>query len=118
MPVAQQLLSHFDGIEQHEPIEDITHNPLHSYDYQKRETTAVLNIGGKNVPIVLADFSQKKEITPASFFALGYNYSVPLDKWHISDMAADYVFVGNNDIDFEVPGTLGVIYNFNKCLYC
>ena len=114
MPVAQQLLSHFKGIEQHEPIEDITHNPLHSYDYQKRETNAVLNIGGKNVPIVLADFCQKKKITPASFFALGYSYSVPLDKWHISDMAADYVFVGNNDIDFEVPGTLGVIYNFNK----
>jgi (E)-4-hydroxy-3-methylbut-2-enyl-diphosphate synthase len=29
-------------------------------------------------------------------------------------MAADYVFVGNNDINFEVPGTLGVIYNYNK----
>ena len=24
------------------------------------------------------------------------------------------VFVGNNDIDFEVPGTLGVIYNYKK----
>ena len=29
-------------------------------------------------------------------------------------MAADYVFVGNHDIDFEVPGTLGVIYNYKK----
>ena len=114
MPVAQQLLSHFDGIEHHQPIEDITHNPLHSYDYQKRETNAVLNIGGKNVPVVCADFRQKKKINPASLFALGYSYSVPLDKWHISDMAADYVFVGNNDIDFEVPGTLGVIYNYKK----
>ena len=27
-------------------------------------------------------------------------------------MAADYVFVGNHDIEFEVPGTLGVIYNY------
>ena len=38
MPVAQKLLSNFDGIEQHEPIEEITINPLHSYDYKKRET--------------------------------------------------------------------------------
>lgn len=114
MPVAQKLLSHFKGIESHEKIEEITQNPLHSFDYKKRESHTVLNIGGKNVPIVKADFCLKKKITPASFFALGYSYSVPLDKWHISDMAADYVFVGDHDIDFEVPGTLGVIYNYKK----
>ena len=90
MPVAQQLLSHFDGVEEHDSIEEINKNPLHSFDYQKRESNTVLNVGGKNVPVVMADFCLKKKITPASFFALGYNYSVPLDKWHISDMAADY----------------------------
>ena len=87
---------------------------LFRFDYQKRETAEVLNIGGKNVPIVMVDFCLKEKITPASFFALGSNYSVPLDKWHISDMAADYVFVGNHDVDFEVPGTLGIIYNYKK----
>tara|TARA_B100000683_G_scaffold225367_1_gene223924 strand:- start:52 stop:1965 length:1914 start_codon:yes stop_codon:yes gene_type:complete len=114
MPVAQQLLSHFEEVEDHEFIEEIEKNPLHSFDYKKRESNTVLNIGSKNVPIVMADFCLKKKITPASFFALGYNYSVPLDKWHISDMAADYVFVGDNDIDFEIPGTLGIIYNYNN----
>ncbi|MBT4217658.1 MAG: (E)-4-hydroxy-3-methylbut-2-enyl-diphosphate synthase [Flavobacteriales bacterium] len=116
MPVAQKLLSHFNGIEQHEKIEEITKNPLHSFDYVKRETDEVLNIGGKNVPIVMADFCLKERITAASLFALGYNYSVPLDKWHISDMAADYVFVGNHDVNFEVPGTLGIICNYKKWL--
>jgi (E)-4-hydroxy-3-methylbut-2-enyl-diphosphate synthase len=116
MPVAQKLLSHFNGIEQHEKIEEITNNPLHSFDYVKRETDEVLNIGGKNVPIVMADFCLKEKITAASLFALGYNYSVPLDKWHISDMAADYVFVGNHDVNFEVPGTLRIIFNYQKWL--
>ena len=114
LPVAKNLLSHFNGIEEHDYIEKIIKNPIHSFDYKKRETNEVLNIGGKNVPIVIADFCFKKEITPASLFSLGSNYSVPLDKWHISDMAADYVFVGNNDIDFEIPGTLGIIYNYKK----
>jgi len=114
LPVAKNLLSHFKGIEKHEEIKKITENPLHAFDYQKRNTNQVLNIGSRNVPIVMADFCLKEKITPASFFALGSNYSVPLDKWHISDMAADYVFVGNHDIDFEVPGTLGVIYNYKK----
>ena len=43
----------------------------------------------------MADFCLKDNISPASFFALGSTYSVPLDKWHITDTAADYVFVGN-----------------------
>ena len=67
----------------------------------------------ENPPIVKADFSLKKKITPASFFALGYNYSIPLDKWHISDMAADYVFVGNHDLILKYR-TLGVIYNYKN----
>ena len=114
LPVAKNLLSHFKGIEKHEEIKKITKNPLHAFDYQKRNTNQVLNIGSRNVPVVMADFCLKEKITPASLFALGSNYSVPLDKWHISDMAADYVFVGNHDIDFEVPGTLGIIYNYKK----
>ena len=114
LPVAKNLLSHFKGIEKHEEIKKITENPLHAFDYQKRNTNQVLNIGSRNVPVVMADFCLKEKITPASLFALGSNYSVPLDKWHISDMAADYVFVGNHDIDFEVPGTLGIIYNYKK----
>jgi len=114
IPVAQMLLNHFKQIKDHNKIDKIKQNPLFSFQYKKRETNTVLNIGGKNAPVVKADFSLKKNITPASFFALGYNYSIPLDKWHITDMAADYVFVGDHDLDFEVPGTLGVIYNYKK----
>ncbi|MDA7578297.1 (E)-4-hydroxy-3-methylbut-2-enyl-diphosphate synthase [Flavobacteriales bacterium] len=114
IPVAQNLLKHFEGIEEHDSIRKITKNPLHSFDYKRRKTNEVLNIGGGNVPIVMADFCLKEKITAASFFAVGSNYSVPLDKWNLTDMAADYVFVGNHDLDFEVPGTLGVIYNYKK----
>ena len=114
LPVAKNLLSHFNELENHAEIKKIIKNPLHSFDYHKRNTKEVRNIGGGNVPIVMVEFCLKEKITPASFFALGSNYSVPLDKWHISDMAADYVFVGNHNVDFEVPGTLGVIYNYKK----
>ena len=100
----------------HETISDISNNPLTPFEYNKRKTNSVLNIGGKNVPVVVHDFCAKEKITPASFFALGYNYSIPLDKWNISDMACDYVFLGNKVIDFEVPGTLGLIYNYKSWL--
>ena len=114
IPVAEKLLNHFKGIESHEDIDTIIKNPLDSFKYSRRKTNEVLNIGGGNAPIVMADFCLKETITAASFFGIGSNYSIPLDKWHINDLAADYVFVGNHDLDFEVPGTLGVIYNYKK----
>ena len=114
IPVAEKLLNHFNEIESHENIDPIIKSPLDSFNYSRRKTNEVLNIGGGNAPIVMADFCLKEKITAASFFAIGSNYSVPLDKWLINDLAADYVFVGNHDLDFEVPGTLGVIYNYKK----
>jgi len=65
---------------------------------------------------VMADFSLKEKISPANLFALGYNYSVPLDKWSIADMACDYIFTGDTSVDFEIPGTLGIIYNYKTWL--
>ena len=114
IPVALKLLSHFHKLKGHEKIKEVTKNPIHSFDYKRRETNEVLNIGGKNVPIIVADLSQKKKITHATFFGIGSNYSVPLDKWNITDMAADFVFVGNHNLDFEVPGTLGNICNYKS----
>ena len=64
----------------------------------------------------MADFSLKQSITPASFFALGYRYSVPTDKWNIGDMACDYVFLGQQVIDFHIPGTLGIVYHYETWL--
>ena len=88
----------------------ITYNP---YQYNRRKTIINHNIGGKNVPIVFADLSKKEKISAANFFGFGYNYSVSLDKWNLQDLAADYVFLGNQKIDFETPGTLGIVHEFN-----
>ncbi len=82
------------------------------FEYQRRITNQINNIGGKNHPIVVADLSNKTQISPANFFAFGYNYSVNLDKWNIQDLAADYVYLGDNSLSFEIPGTLGAIFNF------
>jgi (E)-4-hydroxy-3-methylbut-2-enyl-diphosphate synthase len=63
--------------------------------------------------VVVADLSEKQQITPANFYGFGYNYSVQLDKWNLQDLAADYVYIGENTLDFEVPGTLGVLVDFS-----
>ena len=89
----------------------LAHNP---FEYTRRNSHEIHNIGGKHVPVVIADMSTKTELIPANFYGFGYNYSVTLDKWNLQDLAADYVYIGSNSLNFEVPGTLGVICDFNS----
>jgi (E)-4-hydroxy-3-methylbut-2-enyl-diphosphate synthase len=87
-------------------IEKIPYSP---FTYQRRETFAVKNIGGKHVPIVVADLSKLENITPDDLESIGYKYDAATDKWNISDAAADCVFTGDRILDFALPGTLMVI---------
>jgi (E)-4-hydroxy-3-methylbut-2-enyl-diphosphate synthase len=77
--------------------------------YQRRKTTVINNIGGSQVPVVVADFMHEAAITPESLSAIGYSYDAVLDKWNIGDAAADYVYAGDKPVSFSLPGTLGVI---------
>jgi (E)-4-hydroxy-3-methylbut-2-enyl-diphosphate synthase len=84
-------------------VEKLRYDP---FIYQRRETFSVDNIGGKHVPVVIADLSKIEKITLQDLQSIGYTYDEATDKWNISDAAADYVFTGNKILDFELPGTL------------
>jgi (E)-4-hydroxy-3-methylbut-2-enyl-diphosphate synthase len=83
--------------------------PYDPFNYQRRETFAVDNIGSKHVPVVVADLSKIEKITPAHLQSVGYTYDAVTDKWNIGDAAADYIFTGHQLLDFPLPGTLKVI---------
>jgi len=81
---------------------------------ETRKTFAAQNIGGTNVPVVVADFHKKTEILHEDIKEIGYRYNPVTDKWNIRDMAADYILCGENKIDFALPGTLKLIYNYDS----
>ena len=83
--------------------------PYSPFEYKRRSTFAIDNIGEKHVPVVVADLSKIENITPSHLQAVGYTYDGVSDKWTISDSAADYIFTGNHILDFALPGTLKVI---------
>jgi len=82
------------------------------FEYSRRKTTPVKNIGGKNVPIVMADFMMAKTIAAADLEVIGYRYDITTDKWNIADAAADYIYTADKIIDFALPGTLNFICNY------
>jgi (E)-4-hydroxy-3-methylbut-2-enyl-diphosphate synthase len=83
--------------------------PYSPFEYKRRISDPVLQIGGLHVPVVIADFSREKNISREVLKSIGYNYEVSLDKWLIGEAAADFIYVGNKKINFPLPGTLSVI---------
>jgi (E)-4-hydroxy-3-methylbut-2-enyl-diphosphate synthase len=109
IPVAKALAERYENRGNHKFIPAITHNPINPYEYNRRSSKEVVNIGGKQHPVVFGDLSGREKITAASLYPFGYNYSIDLDKYNISDLACDYIFIGDNAVDFEIPGTLGLV---------
>ncbi|MFN9798827.1 MAG: (E)-4-hydroxy-3-methylbut-2-enyl-diphosphate synthase, partial [Bacteroidota bacterium] len=108
IPVAAALVKRYAQRANHEPIPN-ERSAVNPFEYSRRHSTAVLQTGGKNVPRVVMDFSHRDEITAASLFAVGCQYSVPLDKWNLTDMACDFIYTGAKPVSFEIPGTLGIL---------
>lgn len=112
IPVAQKLVSIYDENTTVEKTEEHKLTYYNPFEYNRRKSISVNNIGDKNVPVVFGDLSSLETIKPSHLFAFGYAYSQKLDKWNLRELACDYVYIGNNTIDFEVPGTLGVVSDF------
>ena len=93
VPVCIDLADRYKDRLPHDSIPEIKYYPLNPFEYSRRATHEVANFGGHQVPRVITDFSSKEKIAPASLYALGYHYSIPLDKWNIADNACDYIFL-------------------------
>ncbi|MEC9049951.1 MAG: (E)-4-hydroxy-3-methylbut-2-enyl-diphosphate synthase, partial [Candidatus Neomarinimicrobiota bacterium] len=111
IPVAQLLINRYDSRKNHKPIPEINSIPYDPFFRNKRETNTILNLGGDEVPRIIGNISKKGLITYHDLIPFGYIYSENQDKWQISDQAVDFLFIGDNSIDFEIPGTLGIIQN-------
>lgn len=88
--------------------------PYSPFEYKRRTSIPVNNIGGTQVPVVVADLHKIENISPASLVAVGYTYDEATDKWAIGDMAADYIYTGKQLPAFNLPGTLKIIVDADK----
>ncbi len=113
IPVCKDLVKRYTVSGQQSAVNDkkpeIISLPYSPFEYKRRETFAVSNIGGKQVPVVIADLSKIDRITAQHLQSVGYTYDEVTDKWTIGDAAADYIFTGHQLLDFSLPGTLKVI---------
>ena len=111
-PVAKLLADRYLAREAHKEIKPVTTIPLNPYQYFRRKTHEVNNIGGSNVPRVVADLSKLNDIELADLKAVGHFYLPLLDKWSMNDLGSDYIYIGDNKIPFMLPNGVKEILNY------
>jgi (E)-4-hydroxy-3-methylbut-2-enyl-diphosphate synthase len=116
-PVAQFLVDHVvkqaNELRRQNQRADLVQHlslPINPYAFERRDSRPTLNLGKTHVPRVIADLRHDWG-QPESLAAIGFTYSHELDKYHFSDMAADFVFLGDHLPAYELPGGLKRIYS-------
>ena len=112
IPVCQDIVARYASKESGSDILPVAKIPYSPFEYQKRKTNIVYNIGGTHAPVVVADFMHETSVTTELLGRVGYQYDIFTDKWKIGDAAADYIYTGNKVLDFELPGTCKIICDY------
>lgn len=104
---------HYIENENHKPLKTSTVSPVNPYEYNRRKTIPVQNIGGHHVPVVVSEFLQHP-VSPEDLLQIGWVYDKSEDKWKFSDQSADLLYIRqyNNDISF--PAEKGILVDYKQ----
>ncbi len=112
MPVAKVLAERYDRRKGHVPIKSIEEIPHNPFNYFKRTSREVENIGAENVPRVIADLSRLQSMTLKDLKSIGHFYMPLLDKWKMNDLGSDFVYTKNRPMPFMLPNGLKEILGY------
>lgn len=115
VPVAKKLIARYNNIAQANyeqlNLNNIEYKNWSAFDYKRRETNEVYNFGAHQVPRVIANFSIIDNLKAEDLKPIGHVYDAQLDKWHMTDMGADFIYLENNKANFMLPMGLKAIFN-------
>lgn len=122
IPVCRDLVKRYTSRQQaisntQTAITEISKVPFSPFEYTRRNTGTISNIGGKQVPVVVADFMKAETVRHEDLQAIGYTYNTETDKFTIGDAAADYIYTAKKLLNFSLPGTLKVICDHTTWLH-
>lgn len=105
-PVAEALVKRYFPNPGNYPVQEADTSVLHPFSYKKRATTEAFNLGGPNVPRVIADYSAFEQVEIEDLKNIGHFYLPLPDKWKMNDLGADYIYSGSRPISFMLPNGL------------
>jgi (E)-4-hydroxy-3-methylbut-2-enyl-diphosphate synthase len=115
-PVARALIERYTSRVAHAFIEPINQCPINPFQYTRRDTREVYNIGHANVPRVIADYSNIPVENLAALKSIGHFFLPVPDKWAMNDQGADFIYTGKNPAPFMLPNGLKEILDHEQWL--
>ena len=112
VPVARALVDRYTHRSPHEPIESVDQLPINPFQYTRRFTQEVYNIGGLNVPRVIADYSAIKVESHEDLRSVGHFFLPVPDKWRMNDQGVDFIYTGSQPVPFMLPNGLKEIIDY------
>jgi (E)-4-hydroxy-3-methylbut-2-enyl-diphosphate synthase len=111
-PVARDLIARYTHRAPHAPIPAVETLPINPFQYRRRPTREVFNLGGVNVPRVIADYSQVPVTQHEDLRSIGHFYLPLPDKWRMNDQGADFIYTGRTPAGFMLPNGLKEIIDY------
>jgi len=115
-PVAIILIDRYKLRGNHAEIKSIEEPPFNPFEYEKRHSFEITGIGSTNVARVVADYSKREIKNHKDLSDIGYFYDPITDKWNMGDMAPDLLYLGKQNLPFDIPNGLRAIYDYNSWL--
>ncbi len=103
VPVATKLVNYIGRRKDHTPIEELDVKDYTPFEYNRRQSHAVLNVGGNNKPVVIAEASdsfQKGKEPKADYLFIDYpddiknhyqKYLIPYAGWKMGNTSGNTV---------------------------
>jgi (E)-4-hydroxy-3-methylbut-2-enyl-diphosphate synthase len=106
IPVARWLVDRYTNRYPHDKIPDLQWNPIDPFEYNRRHTMEVNNLGAGNVPRVIADYSRIPVEKVEDLRPVGHVYLPEPDKFIMKDTGADFIYTGKKPAGFDLPSGL------------
>jgi len=111
IPVAKKIADYvLQGIN-HEVIKNPVSCQKNPFEYAKRKTLSVKNIGGENTAVVIGDLSDYEIINDEHITKLLFKIDNKNNQWYKNDLSPDYIYIGNATVQFSSSG-LKIIRNY------
>ncbi len=113
IPVAKMIVSRYSPLNKDDSVPGVQQLDWNPFEYVKRKSFQVNNVGGKEVPKVVIDFG-KENVSYELLEQIGYVYNSILDDWKVGDLASDFIAVDSDVENIRLPEKLAVLNRKGK----
>ena len=100
-PVAKLLVDRYENRSNHRRIKIPGNYKFSPFEYDKRESKNIYNIGADHFPVVISNMSNIDLSKKSNLSELGITFDEINKSWIKSDTSPDYLYLGNNSISIK-----------------